>query len=175
MDVVFRSKVVEVHFMTLLKLCQGRQESVDSHAPEPLLQLDKRIELGIKIGNDHIKFFLFMNVFKPAEQYVRACRWIGNLVGLINDFVHVNARFEALIGQANDAAIKRGSLFQAANHRNTWPRTVDGIQSCYTDGECGLIHRRAASTCTAASSPENPADRAQSWQHLPHTALEWLL
>ena len=175
MDVVFRSKVVEVHFMTLLKLCQGWQKSVDSHALEPLLQLDKGIELSIKIGDDHVEFFLFVYVFEPAEQHIGTCRRIGYLVGLVNDFVHVNARLEALIGQANDAAIKRGSFFQATDHGNTRSRTVDGIQSCYTDGECGLIHRRAASTCTAASSPENPADRAQSWQHLPHTALEWLL
>ena len=76
-NAIFPAEIVQIDLMPFFKLVQCRQEHMNAHGLQLMLKLDKRIELSIKVGNDHVELFLFMNVGHPLKKQVDAGRGIG--------------------------------------------------------------------------------------------------
>ena len=65
---------------------------------------------------------------KPGQQRVCPCARVRDRVSPADDIMHIDPRFQRLIGETDDIGIEGCRLTQTPDDRYPRARTVDGIQ-----------------------------------------------
>ena len=113
----------------------GGQDNPHALGQQALAVADAQGQFAVQVGNEQVQPVAIADQQQALDPGLAVIPGIRHELGVIDQVVEVDPRFESIVGQPDDGGVEFAVFFQAASHAHAGAGIVDGIDTAQGDGD----------------------------------------